>query len=227
MDKGSFEYYSADLDEQDNIQHRTRKELAKLHTRMVDGDREAYDILWLHGTKLVLKIVNKLHNEGLLWADFNDAVAAGNLAIGEALQRWEPRKSTYATWIWIRIRGAVLDGNYKEQASGMVTPRESVPTVLSEAFSVEGDFGSMENSLFDLGEPRPGEDVQRLVEHRELVEALATLTVKQHEVIVLRYFEDLTQQETGGLLGISQQAVDTREAGALKRLKKFLEEDPC
>ena len=72
----------------------------------------------------------------------------------------------------------------------------------------------------DLGPEPAGDDpaddaVQRLTLRR----ALLTLTAKQRAVIVLRYYEDLSEAETADLLGISTGTVKSQASRALASLR--------
>jgi RNA polymerase sigma-70 factor (sigma-E family) len=64
-------------------------------------------------------------------------------------------------------------------------------------------------------EPADDETVERIDLHR----ALRELTVKQRAVLVLRYFEDLTEVETADLLGVSVGTVKSQTHAALNRLR--------
>ena len=59
----------------------------------------------------------------------------------------------------------------------------------------------------------PGADVRA---------ALATLSPQQRAVIVLRYFEDLTEADTAAVLGISVGSVKTQASRALTKLRNSL-----
>lgn len=50
--------------------------------------------------------------------------------------------------------------------------------------------------------------------------ALATLAPRQRAVVVLRYYEDLTERETAELLGISAGTVKSQARDALQRLRE-------
>lgn len=56
-------------------------------------------------------------------------------------------------------------------------------------------------------------------ERRDLVRALATLPRGQRAVLVLRYFEDLTEAQTAELLGISVGTVKSQASRALASLR--------
>lgn len=50
--------------------------------------------------------------------------------------------------------------------------------------------------------------------------ALARLTPSQRAVVVLRHFDDLTERETAGILGVSVGTVKSQNAAALARLRE-------
>jgi RNA polymerase sigma-70 factor (sigma-E family) len=65
---------------------------------------------------------------------------------------------------------------------------------------------------------RPGEDV-RVDDRTDLWRALARLPRRQRAVVVLRYFEDLTEAQIGDVLGISAGTVKSQAAKAIKHLR--------
>ena len=58
-----------------------------------------------------------------------------------------------------------------------------------------------------------------------VVEAIRQLSPSDRVVVVLRYWEDLSVEQTAHLLGLSQAAVKARSARALRRLRVLLGED--
>lgn len=64
-----------------------------------------------------------------------------------------------------------------------------------------------------------------LVEREALRAALGGLAPRQRAVIVLRYFEDLTERETAEVLGIAIGTVKSQARDALARLRDALGED--
>ncbi|MFG2529304.1 RNA polymerase sigma factor [Streptomyces sp. NPDC048516] len=61
-------------------------------------------------------------------------------------------------------------------------------------------------------------------EHREVFAALSGLTARRREVLVLRYWGDLTEAQIAATLGISRGAVKSIASRALNSLEKILEE---
>ena len=56
----------------------------------------------------------------------------------------------------------------------------------------------------------------------DLLRALAGLAPRQRAVVVLRYYEDLTEQETARVLGVSVGTVKSQHRDALARLRDVL-----
>ncbi|MFI5979596.1 RNA polymerase sigma factor [Streptomyces sp. NPDC051555] len=60
-------------------------------------------------------------------------------------------------------------------------------------------------------------------EHREVLAALGRLTPRRREVLVLRYWADLSEAEIAATLGISRGAVKSNASRALDALERILE----
>ncbi|MER5439492.1 SigE family RNA polymerase sigma factor [Streptomyces sp. NPDC002790] len=74
------------------------------------------------------------------------------------------------------------------------------------------------------GEAPSAEDSVVLDEaHREVLAALSRLTPRRREVLVLRYWADLSEAEIAATLGISKGAVKSNASRALDALEKSLE----
>jgi RNA polymerase sigma-70 factor (sigma-E family) len=74
----------------------------------------------------------------------------------------------------------------------------------------------------DLPE-RPGSDsAERSIERGEMVWAVRGLPYRQREVVVLRFFLDLSVADTARLLGTSEGTVKSHTDRALKRLRGLL-----
>ena len=214
MELSNFQRYSIDLDATE-IEHKSPRQLKGLLKEAQRGNTKAWDDLWLYGTKLVLKIVNKLNDLGLVYS-FEDAVAEGNLAIGEALTRWNPAKAAFSTWVWIRVRGAVLNQTNKDMERDNAEQNFDVEVTNREG--VEEDLSGVDLVVSPYGDP------VRLAEHVEFMELVFNqLPDRERDVIVLRYFEDFTQVKVADMMDISRQMVDKIEKRALARLKESLE----
>jgi RNA polymerase sigma-70 factor (sigma-E family) len=63
---------------------------------------------------------------------------------------------------------------------------------------------------------------ERVTERRVVVRALAQLAPRQRQVVVLRFFEDLSVEQTAELLGFSTGTVKSYTSRALARLRELL-----
>lgn len=73
----------------------------------------------------------------------------------------------------------------------------------------------------ELQIPVPPEQA-RLTDKIALNQCLSLLTEEEKSIIVLRYWKNRTQRETGLVLGLSQVQVSRKEKRALKRLREML-----
>jgi RNA polymerase sigma-70 factor (sigma-E family) len=136
----------------------------------------------------------------------------GNRADAEDLLQTTLAK-TYLAWDRIRDREA-LDGYVRRTMVNTQTSfwRRKRP-----------------ESLYDTPPDLPGRDAHADSDlHDALWGALAKLGRKQRAVLVLRYYEDLTEADTAALLGISVGTVKSTTSRALAVLRKdaSLRDDP-
>jgi RNA polymerase sigma-70 factor (ECF subfamily) len=78
-----------------------------------------------------------------------------------------------------------------------------------------------------LGDPKltPAAAVLQAEMARKVEESIALLDEKDSEVIVMRHYEHLTNQEIGQLLDLSEPAASMRYLRAIRRLKLVLQEN--
>jgi RNA polymerase sigma-70 factor (ECF subfamily) len=76
-----------------------------------------------------------------------------------------------------------------------------------------------------IAQPQPdGPEVHviRKEEHREVVEAIATLNQRDQEVVTLKIWECLSNREVAAVLGLTDRAVEARYTRAIKKLSRYL-----
>lgn len=106
---------------------------------------------------------------------------------------------------------AAVTGMTAEEIAGMelaVRPPESLQQETFDGLSLEGL----------LGTEAPEEGI---IERIALREAVDQLPVKERMTILLRYFKNLTQEQTARILKVSQVQISRLERRSLKRLRKL------
>jgi RNA polymerase sigma-70 factor (sigma-E family) len=76
--------------------------------------------------------------------------------------------------------------------------------------------------LTDPPAPPPEAELQIAEEHRAVLAAVRTLPTRQQEVVVLRYWSNLTEAEIAAAMGISRGAVKSQASRALDKLEELL-----
>lgn len=84
-------------------------------------------------------------------------------------------------------------------------------------------FGAHELITSLLPEPSTPDTSSALVQRAELIEALRRLPHRMRAVLVLRYWEDLSEAETAAALGCSVGTVKAQASRGLVRLREALE----
>jgi RNA polymerase sigma-70 factor (sigma-E family) len=74
-------------------------------------------------------------------------------------------------------------------------------------------------TVHDRGDPRAGDPVTAAELRPALLAALGTLTLQQRTVVVLRYFDDLSENEVAELLGVSPGTVKSTASRAVAQLR--------
>lgn len=81
-----------------------------------------------------------------------------------------------------------------------------------------GDDGVELEDLIQSGD----NEIDTLTDRLALKEALGNLPPEQREIIVLRYFRDLSQQQTAEILGLTQVKISREEKKIFEKLRKML-----
>ena len=136
--------------------------------------------------------------------------------------------------IKIKVQGEELskklgrDPTIEEIAEELNVEKEDVVMAIESNFSVEylqGVIQEEEGSPICLIDKiaMKGEDEQdKVVDNILLKEVLGKLEKRERQIIMLRYFEDKTQNEIGKLLNISQVQVSRIEKKVLHKLKSYI-----
>ena len=201
----------------------SKKEQQDLWMKAMDGDKEANQALWLQGVRMVNKLVKKFIQLGkILPGDEMDAIQEGNLAIGENLKNWSPNRGAYSTFIWVCIRGALVDFNDKESREGL-TGNFDFDEVIHDALDLrtpaQNDGSPKQKTMADMHgivHDLDVDDVVLLLDYDHLLDD------EEKEVLDLLLYEDWTYEEIGEHIGITRQTASKRaDRGILKMRRAY------
>jgi RNA polymerase sigma-70 factor (sigma-E family) len=132
-----------------------------------------------------------------------DAVRAEDVlqsAFAETFLRWDTLRRPEAAEAYVRRVIVTTNAAWWRRRSSGETPQAVLPDQV-------------------LPDAAPG-----VVEREVVLDALRQLSSRQRAVIVLRYFDDLTESETAGILGCSVGSVKRHTSRAFARLRVLLGE---
>ena len=122
---------------------------------------------------------------------------------------------------------------YAELAAALGVPEDDVIEAIEvgrqyellsiDALSGDGNGDDSTSAADRAGGLDP--DLEHLGDRDQVARALAHLPERERVIVALRFFRDLSQQEVGDRLGISQMHVSRLQHRALTRLRHFLERE--
>ena len=136
----------------------------------------------------------------------DDVVSTTFMKVYENLERYNPTKAAFSTWIFRIASNSMLDYYRRTQSRG----------------EVEWD------ETFDPPAPEYQEpETQALIadDKAEILKALSKLNERERQIVELKYFSDMGNKEIAEMIGITANNVGVVLHGALKKLKKFLGEE--
>lgn len=118
-----------------------------------------------------------------------------------------------------------IEPTLEELASSLEIEKEDIVLALEVSSEVESIYKTIYqndgNSIYLIDKLVSSEDEsQQTVDQLALEELLGQLEEKERSIIRMRYFEDKTQTEIAGLLGISQVQVSRIEKKVLTRMRE-------
>ena len=141
------------------------------------------------------------------------------LALLEALEGWSEEAGPFLPWYSLRLKSAFT------VATGQRTQRDRLDP-LQDCLSLDAPLTDREGNPFTLEDTIPdqrAEDDLNTVEERDQKAAirrvLDSLRVEQRRVILLRYYHDMTREQTAQRLHLTRTRAAAIEAKALRLLR--------
>jgi RNA polymerase sigma factor for flagellar operon FliA len=168
--------------------------------------------------RIALRVLRRTHGQ----ADLEELMAWGTTGLLEAMDRFvEGGEASLATFAFLRVRGAMLDG------IGKIAPlsRKDYRHAASR-----GDLHAIYSEDIEPGEivdPRAGMSPEDFAVRNELNAALKTaidrLPTQQQTLVMDHYFGNATLQDSGKTLGISKSWASRAHANALANLRQEMQ----
>lgn len=196
----------------------------QLVQRLRDGDEHALaDIFSIYRDKLWRMVNFRLDRRLLGRVDADDVLQEAYLAAAQRLSHFL-KETDMSVLIWLRlIVGQTLtDVHRRHLGAQMRDARQEV------SFHVAaGHATSISLAAHLLGHvTSPSQAAMRAEKARRLEEALDSMDSIDREVLALRHFEELTNNEVAEVLGLQKSAASNRYIRALTRLKGILAGTP-
>jgi RNA polymerase sigma-70 factor, ECF subfamily len=135
-----------------------------------------------------------------------DVVQTAFLRVWQGAARWEPN-AKLSTWLYRVLHNLCMD----HLRARLATAGEPLDGELVESLADEAPGGE--------------ELVSSLQREARVRAALDRLPVRQRAALVLCYYEERSQAEAAGLLGVSEGALESLLSRGRATLKKWLRED--
>lgn len=179
----------------------------KLVERFQDGEVEAFDELVIRYQDKIYRLAYSfVHNR----EDALDLSQEAFLRAFQALGRFE-RKSAFYSWLYRITTNLCID---------FLRNRSRTKSV-----SLDAEAEYLPNGLIrGYKQYSPTKYVEEKELQQHIINAVSTLSPKQREVFVLRYWDDLQIKEIANVIGRSEGTVKAHLFHALRNLRKQLAE---
>jgi RNA polymerase sigma-70 factor (ECF subfamily) len=160
------------------------------------GDPAAFDrLVDVYGSRVFRYVRTRIPE-----SDVEDVTQRIFVQVIEGLPRYVDRGLPFASWLFRIARNVVID-----------------------AARARREYLSLEAAeLHASGRPGPSEILEAAQGRQALAEALASLNQDQRDVILARFFADLTTRETAALLQRNEASVRVLQFRALQNLRRRL-----
>ncbi len=180
------------------------------------GDAEAVNQLMERHRKILLRMVkSRLHQGMARRVDASDIVQD---ALVEAHRRLSDylENSTIPFHLWLRqLAKDRLADNYRRQ----LADKRNIARDQSFAFNEHSSLNGM-NQIVDA-ELTPAANLLQKEFEMQFHQALECMNEESREVLLMRHSEQMTNQQTAEVLGVSEAAAGMRYLRALRQLKSY------
>lgn len=202
----------------------------ELVAEIQNGDVERMGELWEQVCGLVKwkagQVMTALENRGAMGCcgvEFDDLYQSGYPAMVAAVESYDPAVGAFSTWFIYYLKKAFAEATGYSTKKGRLEP-------LNNALSMDKPLtDEADSSLFgDFIPDKKASATMEAIEDREyqkqlhdaLEIALGALPENYGEVLRLRYYQDMTLQQCGNVLGVGYERVRQMECKGIRILRK-------
>ena len=196
----------------------TNEELAR---RIQQGERDQHLQLWE-------QVRRYAHDRAYKWyiatggrggVTLDDLGQEAFNALLEALEGWDEKAGPFLPWYSLRLKSAFTAATGQRTQRDRLDPLQGCLSLDAALTDREGDPFTLEDTIPD----QRAEDDLNAVEERDrqttIQRVLDSLQDDQRQVILLRYFHDLTREQTAQRLHLTKTRAAAIEAKALRLLR--------
>ena len=162
------------------------------------------------------------------WIELDDLISAAQPALLDCIERYGPRRGAFCGFAFKRLLGAMLDYCRSEDfAPRLARSRAKINgSVCPQMFNMFNAIEDSDRVFFDVipattAKP-PGERIERRDSFKHLIRKIGRT---DRLILLLYYFEGLTQAEIARAIGMSEANVSLRKSEALRRLRRRIPKD--
>lgn len=185
--------------------------------------RQHWNDLWLKAIPNVRPTLLALVREGSIPAIDDDLIAVANLAIGQAVRRWNPADASFATYIASTVRSAALNytaGEFARGAGNSATVQRGRPLqYVGTIEDLEADGEALPNPI-----PEPQAEVERMQDWAAVRRAVDKLDITDAALVEAVFSAGMTQEEAAEQVGVSRQRATQRLKRGVRLLRRLLAE---
>lgn len=182
------------------LNNKEDKTIKNLVSRSQDGDKEAFGKLYDKYLKPIFRYVYfKVGNR----EDAEDLTEQVFLKAWQHIDKYNSKKSFFSSWLYIIAKNQIID-HYRQNKKNI-----ELDDWLKETHVAPESLNNIEQELLQ----------------RKLLEKIKRLPEKQQQIIILKFFEDLSNKEIAQIINKKEGAVRILQYRALKNLKLIIDEN--
>lgn len=196
----------------------TNEELAR---QIQQGERDLLLQLWEQVRRYAHDRAYKWHTatNGRGGQTVQDLEQEAFLALLEALEGWDEKAGPFLPWYSLRLKSAFTAATMQRTKRDMKDPLQDCLSLDAPLTDRKGDPFTLEDTLPDQRAEEDLETVEEQDRQAAIQRVLDSLQDDQRQVIILRYFYNLTREQVARRLHLTRTRATAIEAAGLRFLR--------